>query len=157
MDYSPFSFGPQILVQGLCNEHALDIICWQVELLILAFQYYVSSECLDGLDVLVGFAATRVDSYNSEADFASLTRLVVGLHSLPALRFILDILVENGQLELLLQKTTWLDFVDADRAARCAVQGFHMGILSALNHFSTFDQDAFAMVCKHYPSNFIVL
>lgn len=122
----------------------------EVELLILAFQYYVSSECLDGLDVLVGFAATRVDSYNSEADFASLTRLVVGLHSLPALRFILDILVENGQLELLLQKTTWLDFVDADRAARCAVQGFHMGILSALNHFSTFDQDAFAMVYAQF-------
>lgn len=101
----------------------------------------------------MGLTATRVDAYNAEADFASLTRLVTGLHSLPALRFILDILIENGQLELLLQKAEWLDVVDLDRASKRAVQGFHMGILSSLNHFNNFDQDAFALVCKHYPLN----
>lgn len=122
-----------------------------MDLLILAYQYYASSECLDGLDVLVGLTATRVDAYNAEADFASLTRLVIGLHSLPPMRFILDILVENGQLELLLQKAAWLDVVDGDRASKCAVQGLHMGILSSLNHFSNFDLDAVAMVSEHYP------
>lgn len=124
-----------------------------MDLLILAYQYYASSECLDGLDVLVGLTATRVDAYNAEADFASLTRLVIGLHSLPALRFVLDILVENGQLELLLQKTVWLDVVDADRTTKRAVQGLHMGILSSLNHVNNFDQDALALVCEQYPQN----
>ena len=59
----------------------------------------------------------------AEADLASLTSLLVGLRSLPAMRFILDIVVESGHLELLLQKLAWVDVVDADRALKRAVEG----------------------------------
>lgn len=77
----------------------------------------------------------------AEADLASLTSLLVGLRSLPAMRFILDIVVESGHLELLLQKLAWVDVVDADRASKRAVEGLRIGILSSLDHFSHFDID----------------
>jgi spatacsin len=119
---------------------------WQVNLLILAHQYYESSGCLDGLDVLVGLAATRVDAYVAEGDFVSLTLLVIGLNNLQALRFVLDILIENGQLEMLLENTKTLDVVDGDFKSKRAIQGFRMGILSSLYHFNPQDQDAFSLV-----------
>lgn len=114
-----------------------------MELIILAHQYYESSACLDGVDVLVALAATRVDSYVSEGDFSSLARLVTGISNFQSLRFILDLLIENGQLELLLKKRA---VVDPALESSASVRGFRMAVLSALKHFNPLDQDAFAMV-----------
>ena len=80
--------------------------------------------------------------------------LLVGLRSLPAMRLKLDIVVESGHLELLLQKLAWVDVVDADRASKRAVEGLRIGILSSLDHFSHFDIDLLTMVRDHYSSNF---
>jgi hypothetical protein len=116
----------------------------QVELLILAHHFYKTSACLDGVDVLVALAATRVESYVAEGDFSCLARLVTGVGNFHALYFMLDILIENGQLELLLQKYA---AADATTESAEAIRGFRMAILSALKHFNPDDLDAFAMVC----------
>ncbi|GFP83268.1 protein ddb_g0268328 [Phtheirospermum japonicum] len=75
-----------------------------VELLILSHHFYKLSSCLDGVDVLVALAATRVEAYVWEGDFSCLARLITGVGNFHALIFILGILIENGQLDLLLQK-----------------------------------------------------
>lgn len=109
----------------------------------MAHYYYESSACLDGVDVLVSLAATRVESYVAEADFASLARLVTGVSNFQRLRFILDLLIENGRLELLLQKRAAME---AGLESSVSIHGFHMAVLSALKHFNPYDQDAFILV-----------
>ncbi|XP_047335346.1 spatacsin [Impatiens glandulifera] len=114
----------------------------EVELLILSHHFYKSSACLDGVDVLVALATTRVEAYVAEGDFPCLARLITGVGNFHALNFILGILIENGQLELLLQKYS--------AAADTNVQGFRMTVLTALKQFNPDDLDAFAMVYTHF-------
>ncbi|KAL2630311.1 hypothetical protein R1flu_014997 [Riccia fluitans] len=132
----------RLVISGRDMPHACE-----VELIILAHQYYESSACLDGVDVLVALAATRVESYVSEGDFSSLARLVTGISNFQALRFILDVLIENGQLKLLLQKRSVVDSVLESSAS---VRGFRMAVLSALKLFNPHDLDAFAMVYSNF-------
>lgn len=117
---------------------------FQVELLILAHHFYKSSSCLDGVDVLVALAATRVECYVSEGDFTCLARLVTGVSNFHALNFILGILIENGQLELLLQKYSAAESATGKSEA---VRGFRMAVLTSLKNFNPHDLDACAMVC----------
>ena len=117
----------------------------QVELLILSHHFYKSSACLDGVDVLVALAATRVEAYVSEGDFPCLARLITGVGNFHALNFILGILIENGQLDLLLQK--YSAAADTDTSTAEAVRGFRMAVLTSLKQFNPNDLDAFAMVC----------
>ena len=127
------------------NKFAPGIWHTQVELLILSHHFYKSSACLDGVDVLVALAATRVDAYVSEGDFPCLARLITGVGNFHTLNFILGILIENGQLDLLLQKLSAA--ADANRDTADAVRGFRMAVLTSLKHFNPNDLDAFAMVC----------
>lgn len=115
----------------------------QVELLILSHHFYKSSACLDGVDVLVTLAANRVESYVLEGDFSCLARLVTGVSNFHALNFILNILIENGQLVLLLQKYSTAEMATGTAAA---VRGFRMAVLTSLKLFNPHDLDAFAMV-----------
>lgn len=119
-------------------------LCSQVELLILSHHFYKSSACLDGVDVLVALAATRVEAYVSEGDFACLARLITGVGNFHALNFILGILIENGQLDLLLRK--YSTAADTNAGTAEAVRGFRMAVLTSLKHFNPYDLDAFAMV-----------
>lgn len=118
-------------------------IMFQVELLILSHHFYKSSACLDGVDVLVSLAAARVESYVSEGDFSCLARLVTGVSNFHALNFILGILIENGQLELLLHKYS---AADTTTGTAESVRGFRMAVLTSLKHSNPHDLDAFAMV-----------
>ena len=101
---------------------------------------YMSSSCLSGIDVLLTLASTRVESYLFEGDFISLARLVTGINNFQSLHFILDILIENEQLELLLQKRA---AVEAAMESSASVRGFRMAVLSTLKHFNPHDLDAF--------------
>lgn len=134
------------LMRLVITGHDMPHAC-EVELLILAHHFYKTSACLDGVDVLVALAATRVESYVAEGDFSCLARLVTGVGNFHALYFMLDILIENGQLELLLQKYA---AADATTESAEAIRGFRMAILSALKHFNPDDLDAFAMVYNHF-------
>ncbi|GAB2260278.1 hypothetical protein Droror1_Dr00011133 [Drosera rotundifolia] len=120
----------------------------EVELLILSHHFYKSSACLDGVDVLVALAATRVEAYVAEGDFSCLARLITGVGNFHALNFILGILIENGQLDLLLHK--YSTATDGNTNAAEAVRGFRMAVLTSLKHFSPNDLDAFAMVYNHF-------
>ncbi|KAH7442054.1 hypothetical protein KP509_03G068400 [Ceratopteris richardii] len=128
------------------SGHEVPHSC-EVELLIRAHHFYMSSACLDGIDVLLSFAATRVEAYISEGDFASLARLVTGINNFQSLHFMLDILIENGQLELLLQKRA---VVEAAMESSASVRGFRMAVLSTLKHFSPHDLASFTMVYKQF-------
>lgn len=119
----------------------------EVELLILSHHFYKSSACLDGVDVLVTLAANRVESYVLEGDFSCLARLITGVSNFHALNFILNILIENGQLELLLQKYST---ADTATGATAEVTGFRMAVLTSLKLFNPHDLDAFAMVYNHF-------
>ncbi|CAD5188311.1 unnamed protein product [Musa acuminata subsp. malaccensis] len=119
----------------------------EVELLILSHHFYKSSACLDGVDVLVTLAANRVESYVLEGDFSCLARLVTGVSNFHALNFILNILIENGQLVLLLQKYSTAEMATGTAAA---VRGFRMAVLTSLKLFNPHDLDAFAMVYNHF-------
>lgn len=119
----------------------------EVELLILSHHFYKSSACLDGVDVLVTLAANRVESYVSEGDFSCLSRLVTGVSNFHALNFILNILIENGQLELLLNKYTTPDTVAGSSES---IRGFRMAVLTSLKIFNPHDLDSFAMAYTHF-------
>ncbi|KAK8969243.1 hypothetical protein KSP40_PGU005204 [Platanthera guangdongensis] len=119
----------------------------EVELLILSHHFYKSSACLDGVDVLVTLAANRVESYVSEGDFSCLARLVTGVSNFHSLNFILNILIENGQLELLLNKYST---PDASTSSADYVRGFRMAVLSSLRLFNPRDLDSFAMAYSHF-------
>ncbi|KAG9129276.1 hypothetical protein Leryth_015660 [Lithospermum erythrorhizon] len=133
----------RLVITGQDIPHACE-----VELLILSHHFYKSSACLDGVDVLVALAATRVEAYVSEGDFACLARLVTGVGNFHALNFILGILVENGQLDLLLQK--YSAAADANTGTAQTVRGFRMAVLTSLNQINPNDVDAFAMVYNHF-------
>ncbi|XP_042492983.1 uncharacterized protein LOC122072667 isoform X2 [Macadamia integrifolia] len=132
----------RLVITGQEIPHACE-----VELLILSHHFYKSSACLDGVDVLIALAATRVEAYVSEGDFSCLARLVTGVGNFHALQFILGILIENGQLELLLQK-----YSAADTATGTVetIRGFRISVLTSLKHFNPHDLDAFAMVYNHF-------
>lgn len=71
------------------------------------------------------------------------------------LNFILGILIENGQLELLLQK--YSAAADANTAVAETVRGFRMAVVTALKHFNPNDHDGLAMVCilfSHFCNSF---
>ncbi|KAM3328716.1 hypothetical protein ACQJBY_026074 [Aegilops geniculata] len=119
----------------------------EVELLILSHHFYMSSSCLDGVDVLVTFAANRVDSYVSEGDFSCLARLITGVSNFHSLSFILSILIENGQLELLLQKYS---STDTATVAPASVRGFRLAVITSLKHFNPNDDEALSLVYKHF-------
>ncbi|KAI3930736.1 hypothetical protein MKX01_037182, partial [Papaver californicum] len=132
----------RLVITGQEIPHACE-----VELLILSHHFYKSSACLDGVDVLVALAATRVESYVSEGDFSCLARLVTGVSNFRALNFILGILIENGQLELLLQKYS---SAETTTGTAESVQGFRLAVLTSLKLFNPNDFDAFAMVYNHF-------
>jgi spatacsin len=121
----------------------------QVELIILAHYYYEMSACLDGIDVLVSFVSTRVDLYVFEGEFTLLARLVTGVGNFQRLRFILDVLIEHGCLQLLLQKKPFFDV--GIETSSVSVRGFCMAVLSALKRFNALDQDAFIQVLYDNP------
>ncbi|XP_010431915.1 PREDICTED: uncharacterized protein LOC104716225 isoform X1 [Camelina sativa] len=131
----------RLVITGQEIPHACE-----VELLILSHHFYKSSTCLDGVDVLVALAATRVEAYVAEGDFSCLGRLITGVGNFHALTFILNILIENGQLDLLLQKFS----AAANTGTAQAVRSFRMAVLTSLNLFNPNDHDAFAMVYKHF-------
>ncbi|XP_061345491.1 uncharacterized protein LOC133291257 isoform X4 [Gastrolobium bilobum] len=133
----------RLVITGQEIPHACE-----VELLILSHHFYKSSACLDGVDVLVALAATRVDAYVLEGDFPCLARLITGVGNFHALNFILGILIENGQLDLLLQK--YSAAADTNTGTAEAVRGFRMAVLTSLKHFNPNDLDAFAMVYNHF-------
>ncbi|XP_024004647.1 uncharacterized protein LOC18029040 isoform X2 [Eutrema salsugineum] len=133
----------RLVITGQEIPHACE-----VELLILSHHFYKSSTCLDGVDVLVALAATRVEAYVAEGDFSCLGRLITGVGNFHALNFILNILIENGQLDLLLQKFSAA--ADANTGTAQAVRSFRMAVLTSLNLFNPDDHDAFAMVYKHF-------
>ncbi|PNY01804.1 hypothetical protein L195_g025106, partial [Trifolium pratense] len=128
----------RLVITGQEIPHACE-----VELLILSHHFYKSSACLDGVDVLVALAATRVDAYVLEGDFPCLARLITGVGNFYALNFILGILIENGQLDLLLQK--YSAAADTNTGTAEAVRGFRMAVLTSLKHFNPNDLDAFAL------------
>lgn len=132
----------RLIMTGQEIPHACE-----VELLILSHHFYKSSSCLDGVDVLVTLAANRVESYVSEGDFSCLARLITGVSNFHALNFILNILIENGQLDLLLQKYS---ASDTGASTTEAVRGFRMSVLTSLKLFNPHDLDAFAMVYHHF-------
>ncbi|EPS69685.1 hypothetical protein M569_05077, partial [Genlisea aurea] len=117
----------------------------EVELLILSHHFYKLSACLDGVDVLVTLAATRVEDYVSDYDFSCLARLITGVGNFHALNFILEILIENGQLDLLLQK-----YSDADSSTADAVRRFRMAVITSLKQFTPDDLDSLASVYNHF-------
>ncbi|GAY58688.1 hypothetical protein CUMW_188900 [Citrus unshiu] len=133
----------RLVITGQEIPHACE-----VELLILCHHFYKSSACLDGVDVLVALAATRVEAYVYEGDFPCLARLITGVGNFHALNFILGILIENGQLDLLLQK--YSAAADTNTGTAEAVRGFRMAVLTSLKHFNSNDLDAFAMVYNHF-------
>jgi spatacsin len=133
----------RLVITGQEIPHACE-----VELLILSHHFYKSSACLDGVDVLVALAATRVDAYVMEGDFPCLARLITGVGNFYALNFILGILIENGQLDLLLQK--YSAAADTNTGTAEAVRGFRMAVLTSLKHFNSNDLDAFALVYTHF-------
>lgn len=126
------------------SQSYLSMPFTQVELLILSHHFYKSSACLDGVDVLVALAANKVDSYVLEGDFLCLARLITGVGNFYALNFILGILIENGQLDLLLQKYSAAADVSSSTAE--SVRGFRMAVLTSLKQFNPNDLDAVAMV-----------
>lgn len=134
------------LMRLVISGHEVPHAC-EVELLVRAHHFYMSSAALDAIDVLLSLAATRVESYISEGDFTSLARLVTGINNFQSLHFMLDILIENGQLELLLQKRA---VVEAAMESSASVRGFRMAVLSTLKHFNPHDLDAFAMVYDQF-------
>ncbi|KAG8383430.1 hypothetical protein BUALT_Bualt04G0012400 [Buddleja alternifolia] len=133
----------RLVITGQEIPHACE-----VELLILSHHFYKLSACLDGVDVLVALAATRVEAYVWEGDFSCLARLITGVGNFHALNFILGILIENGQLDLLLQKFSAA--ADTNSGTAEAVRGFRMSVLTALKQFNPNDLDAFAMVYNHF-------
>ncbi|KGN48416.1 uncharacterized protein LOC101206379 [Cucumis sativus] len=133
----------RLVITGQEIPHACE-----VELLILSHHFYKSSACLDGVDVLVALAATRVEAYVAEGDFPCLARLITGVGNFYALSFILGILIENGQLELLLQKFSAA--VNTSAGSAEAVRGFRIAVLTSLKHFNPNDLDAFAKVYSHF-------
>ncbi|KAH7860687.1 hypothetical protein Vadar_016791 [Vaccinium darrowii] len=133
----------RLVITGQEIPHACE-----VELLILSHHFYKLSACLDGVDVLVALAATRVDAYVTEGDFPCLARLITGVGNFHALNFILGILIENGQLDLLLQKFSAA--ADTNTGTAEAVRGFRMAVLTTLKQFNPNDLDAFAMVYNHF-------
>ncbi|KAJ1264321.1 hypothetical protein BS78_09G254700 [Paspalum vaginatum] len=134
------------LMRLVMTGHEVPHAC-EVELLILSHHFYMSSSCLDGVDVLVTFAANRVDSYVLEGDFSCLARLITGVSNFHSLSFILSILVENGQLELLLQKYSATDTATGTPAS---VRGFRMAVITSLKQFNPNDDDALSMVYRHF-------
>uniref|UniRef100_A0A7N0TN62 Spatacsin C-terminal domain-containing protein n=1 Tax=Kalanchoe fedtschenkoi TaxID=63787 RepID=A0A7N0TN62_KALFE len=133
----------RIVITGQEIPHACE-----VELLILSHHFYKLSACLDGVDVLVELAATRVEAYVMEGDFSCLARLITGVGNFHALNFILGILIENGQLDLLLQKFSAAE--DTNTGTAEAVRGFRMAVLTSLKHYNPNDLDAYAMVYNHF-------
>ncbi|KAE7998209.1 hypothetical protein FH972_002775 [Carpinus fangiana] len=133
----------RLVITGQEIPHACE-----VELLILSHHFYKLSACLDGVDVLVALAATRVEAYVSEGDFSCLARLITGVGNFHALNFILGILIENGQLDLLLQK--YSTAADTNTGTAEAVRGFRMAVLTSLKQFNPNDLDALAMVYNHF-------
>jgi spatacsin len=93
-----------------------------------------------------------VEAYVSEGDFPCLARLITGVGNFHALNFILGILIENGQLDLLLQKYSAAAETNVETAE--AVRGFRMAVLTSLKHFNPEDHDAFAMVRMVFISLF---
>ncbi|KAL7104527.1 hypothetical protein ACP275_08G250800 [Erythranthe tilingii] len=133
----------RLVITGQEIPHACE-----VELLILSHHFYKLSACLDGVDVLVALAATRVEAYVWEGDFSCLARLITGVGNFHALNFILGILIESGQLDLLLQK--YSAAADANSGTAEAVRGFRMAVLTSLKQFNPNDLDAFALVYNHF-------
>ncbi|KAK6150524.1 hypothetical protein DH2020_015456 [Rehmannia glutinosa] len=83
----------RLVITGQEIPHACE-----VELLILSHHFYKLSACLDGVDVLVALAATRVEAYVWEGDFSCLARLITGVGNFHALNFILGFLLKMANL-----------------------------------------------------------
>ena len=83
---------------------------------------------------MVTLVATIVEAFVFECDFPCSARLIAGVRNFHSFNFILGILIENDQLDLLLQKYSTV--ADTNAGIVNAVRGFRMAVLTSLKHFN---------------------
>ena len=80
---------------------------------------------------MVALAATRVEAFVYEGDFLCSAQLIAGVRNFHSFNFILGILIENDQLDLLLQK--YSTAADTNAGTVNAVRGFRMAVLTSMH------------------------
>lgn len=135
------------LMRLVISGQDMPLAC-EVELMILAHRFYEVSACLDGQDVLVALATSRVELYVAKKAFGCLARLLTGVTNFHTWRFVLDLLIENDQLDLLLRTYT-----ESGLESAPSNRGFRLAVLSALKRFNAQNDETIEHVYSHFGMN----
>ncbi|GMH33206.1 hypothetical protein BSKO_01040 [Bryopsis sp. KO-2023] len=112
------------LMQLLLERHSALPSDVEADILAIAYQCYERCEYVEGLDVLLELATSRVEEYASEEMYEALIKLITGLGKYENMQQPLDLLVKQNQLERLL---------DAAGEGSRTSRAFRSAILSAVH------------------------
>ena len=104
---------------------------FEVEVIILAYQYYEAAHAMNGVDILTTLAFDRVTTYSKNSEFKAIVRLLNGLGQSRLRQHAIDRIVANDRLELLLKKRTSNDSKERTLSRR---RNLRREIMSSLYH-----------------------
>ncbi|CAD7698787.1 unnamed protein product [Ostreobium quekettii] len=107
------------LLQLLLERHAALPSQVEADILVLSHNFYRRCQYVEGIDVLLELAGSRIEVYASEKNYSALVKIILGLGLYEGFRKPLDLLVQHNQLELLLKECQLTG--DDARALRAAV------------------------------------
>ena len=126
---------------------------FEVEAIILAYQYYESAHAMNGVDVLTTLAFDRVSTYSSLGEFKSIVRMLNGIGESKMRQYAIDKLVTSDKLELLLKKRTSNDSKERTLSKR---RNLKREILSSIYQTCTGDSPALNMALQHFNKTKLV-
>ncbi|QDZ19044.1 spatacsin domain-containing protein [Chloropicon primus] len=120
---------------------------FEVEVIILAYQYYEAAHAMNGVDVLTALAFGRVSTYASLGEFKALVRMLNGIGQSKLRQHAIDKLVSSDKLELLLKKRSSNDIKERTVSRR---RNLKREILTSLYHSRDKDSASLNMALHHF-------
>ena len=130
------------LMQLLVERHCSLPSEVEADILVQTYHCYEQVGYVEGLDVLLELATSRIHDFALHEKYEALVKVSVGICRFDGLSYALDIIVKNRKLDLLFQ--------DADSHSPVTISTLRCAILSSIYKHSPRDSEALSITHRHF-------
>lgn len=129
-------------MQLLVERHSVLTADIEADILVQSFQCYDRVGYVEGLDVLLDLATSRVQGFAADENYEALIKVTVGICRFDGLSAALDVIVQNKKLDLLFQ--------DTNSHNPSTVSTLRFAILSSIYKHSPKDSQTLNVTYRHF-------
>ena len=129
-------------MQLLVERHCVLSAEVEAKILVQSYRCYERMDCVEGLNVLLDLATSRVQDFAANEKYDAMVTLTVGICKFDGLSAALDIIVQNKKLDLLFQ--------DTNSHNPSTVSTLRSAILSSIYRHSPKDSQTLNVTYRHF-------